>query len=85
MTNKMNKYRRNKDMYEQVPGSRGGMPIKKHIAGNILEQYFGLGRSITEIAKTSGVSHNTICRYTSKSLQLKASESTITLTLKSKV
>jgi len=72
-------------MYEQVPGSRGGMPIKKHIAGNILEQYFGLGKSITEIEKLSGVTHNTISRYISKALPLRVSESTITLKLQSKV
>ena len=72
-------------MYEQVPGSRGGMPIKKHIAGNILEQYFGLGKSITEIEKESKVSHTTISNYISKALPLRVSESTITLTLQSKV
>jgi len=72
-------------MYEQVPGSRGGMPIKKHIAGNILEQYFGLGKSITEIEKESKVSHTTISSYISKALPLRVSESTITLKLQSKV
>jgi len=83
----MNKgYVMDAERYEQIAkGMRGGKKVKRDIVAYILESFYGCGWSIPTISKECKISANIISDYIELGISKKNSETTETITLKSKV
>ena len=71
--------------YEKLGDTAGSRQVRKVIVAEILELFYGSNMSINQISAKTKISHNTVSKYLGLYLTKRPDESTITLTLQSKV